>query len=511
MLLVAAALLLTYSRAAYVGLVLQMLLLGGVAWLRVQRSADRQGWQVLLVALFAVGVLALIAPHAVRRLLSVVLVSDASASNRLALYAGSAEFFLLRPFSGWGAGAFPSLYSAFFRIPGISYPYADAHSALFLTLIERGAAGLMLAVLAITGLCLKQTLLRTPPWVLAALIGIFPCYVLDNPAFQLHGPAMLGLLTLAPLCAIASQQERRYGVPRWAKWTPAALMALWCLGAMQPLPAARELVEIRTARSLNRLIGQTGLVMRGASDTVNMQIGHTGDAPSVLAGLAVLTDAALNRGHRPVGVPHEVTKAVCRAPGDWTITFKDAAVLLLAQPAPEAARWLEEAIPPGELQASCQRLFGHDGFALATIDKPCPQCGGLDLAPAGPHRQEGLQRYATTASLSQVFDAYLALTDPATTQGAALSEAIRGGGDRLGLTRHLVTEIPWDSVSFYTGQVREEIVLFRDGSNTWGIAAASRAPMDIAPRADTAINRMFGMAGWRIFTAFEALPSMWDE
>ena len=97
------------------------------------------------------------------------------------------------------------------------------------------------------------------------------------------------------------------------------------------------------------------------------------------------------------------------------------------------------------------------------------------------------------------------------TQGAALSEAIRGGGDRLGLTRHVVTDIPWDSISVYTGQVREEIVLFRDGFRTWGIAAASRAPMDIAPRADTAINRMFGVAGWRLFTAFDALPTLWDE
>lgn len=511
MLLVAAALLLTYSRAAYVGLVLQMLLLGGVAWHRMRRSADRQGGLGLVFALFAVGVLALIAPHAVRRLSSVVLVSDASAVNRLALYAGSAEFLILRPFSGWGAGTFPLLYSAFFRIPGISYPYADAHSALFLTLIERGAAGLMLVVLAITGLCVRQTLLRTPPWLLAALVGMTPCYVLDNPAFQLHGPAMLGLLTLAPLCAIASQQERRYGVPRWAKWTPAALVALWCLGAIQPFPAARDLVKIRTEKFLNRLIGQTGLLMQGSNDAVRMHIGHTGDAPSVLAGLAVLTDAALNRGHRPVAVPHEVTRAVCRAPDDWTVTFSDAATLLLSHPAPETARWLHEAIPPGELRASCQRLFGHDGFASATIEKPCPQCGNLDVAPAGPLRQEGLSRYATTASLSRIVDAYLALTDPGTTQGQALSEAIRGGGDRLGLTRQLVTDIPWDSISFYTGRIREEIVLFRDGSHTWGIAAASRAPMDIAPRADTAINRMFGMAGWRIFTAYDALPTLWDE
>jgi hypothetical protein len=511
MLVVVTALMLTYSRATYVGLFLQLMLLGGVLWHKVRHSPDWRRWQTLGLAMLAVGATLIIAPDATRRLFSILLMSDASASNRLHLYAGSAEFLLLRPLSGWGAGTFPLLYSAFFRIPGISYPYADAHSGLFLTLVERGTAGLAFTVLAVTGFCLRRTFAKTPLWVLLALVGIVPCYVLDNPAFQLNGPALLGLLTLAPLGAVAAQQERRHGIPRWAKPTIIVLLGLWCLGAVQPLPPFKALVEARTGTCLHRLIGQSGLHLRMPGDNCTMNIGHTHEAPSVLAGLAVLADAALNRGGMPVAIPPEVARFGHQTSGLWTTTFAQAAVLLLAQPAPETAQWLHEALPPGELRTSCLRLFGHEAFGMAAFEKHCQQCGALDVPSAGASRQEPLSRYATTATLSQILDAYLALTDPATTRGAALSAAMRGSGDRLGLTRHIVTDIPWDAISFYSGHVREEVVIFRDGLDTWSLVAASRATMDIAPRADTAINRMFGMAGWRVFTAVETLPSLWQE
>jgi len=349
---------------------------------------------------------------------------------------------LLRPLSGWGAGTFPLLYSAFFRIPGISYPYADAHSGLFLTLVERGLAGLVLVVLAVTGFCLGRTFAQTPVWVLLALVGMMPCYVLDNPAFQLSGPALLGLLTLAPLAAVAAQQERRHGVPRWAKPTVIVVMALWCLGAVQPLPSTRALVEVRTGACLGRLLGQSGLVMRTPADTSAMSIGCTQQAPSVLAGLAVLADAAFNRGDTPVAIPTEVTRLGPETPVPCTTTFAQAAVLLLEQPAPETARWLHEAIPPGELRASCRRLFGHEAYGMAAFEKHCPLCGVLDVPSAGASRQEPLSRYATTATLSQVLDAYMGLTDPTTTLGAALSLAMRGAmsmGARDAATRPQVS------------------------------------------------------------------------
>lgn len=496
--MVVLALLLTYTRAAYIGLLAQVMVLAVL----VLRTADRgtKVWlgRTLAILLAALLLIALAMSPVARRFAHLAAPTDSSVLHRLHVYQAIGQLILERPLCGWGDGIFGVLYRGFERIPGMSYVYGDAHSALLLWLFESGAIGCLLVLVAVGGWRIRHVLPRTPVWMATSLVGALPLLLTDNSTLMTLCVSVPLLMIAAVLAGLGRNLERRCPPPRWARAAILGAGACWIAAALQSPTEPINRLEARLAQSARRMKGDVSFVVQDQTTGGRWGISAGRPFPSILAGLAAVADASLAQPHAPVGLPG--FRLAPGAPSELhpVATRADLAALLLSEPSHATAVHLVRAMGIDELRQSCGTLFGHPGFREGELREACADCATLDIKPAREPESTALAALATTATITQVLNAYWHLTDRATTSGAVAAAALAHSRDEAGLARHLQAEPRLQGLSVYTGPLREEVLLVRDGWQSWGMAARYASEYRITARTDSVANRMFADMGWKV-------------
>ncbi|GIX44706.1 MAG: hypothetical protein KatS3mg130_1114 [Candidatus Sumerlaea sp.] len=151
--LMVGALLVTYSRSAYVGFLLQCFALLCVAG-RGASPREKALSRTLIVGACGVFVIGLaVVPYGLRRLIASVDLQDASVTNRLSAWETILWAVAERPYSGWGNLAPSVLLPRYTLAPGLPEgPYLLVHSELASLLCATGVPVLGLIALAVFGL-----------------------------------------------------------------------------------------------------------------------------------------------------------------------------------------------------------------------------------------------------------------------------------------------------------------------------------------------------------------------
>jgi putative inorganic carbon (HCO3(-)) transporter len=157
----AIALLLTYSRGAYVGFAVFL-----VAAAVLLRPANRRAWPVLLVVVAVAGLTAARLPSVGFRAAGVALDPGDTAASRLFIWRTGLRMWRAHPLWGTGIGTFNYAYSAF-RPEGVLTTYAalripgSSHNDYLQLLVESGVAGsAMLGLALLCGLWLTASRYR---------------------------------------------------------------------------------------------------------------------------------------------------------------------------------------------------------------------------------------------------------------------------------------------------------------------------------------------------------------
>lgn len=263
-----AGLLLTYSRAALVGLSLQLLLMAAMAFSAPlpRRAVFRRNLLAIAVAVFAA---LLLIPHSFSRLKAVTDFADASVGNRLSAYRAAIDMIQQRPFSGWGIGAFGAWYSHFYEPPRTTiYAYVLAHSTIFDTLVSLGIAGSGIFLLLVVGVAWRIFLHTVPPWALLGILGSLGPLTTDHYGailpFVVPYAFLLGVVLHAAVRAERLESlARREGLHKrfWSikAWPPArgfsltgALLTLAAADWLHPVPNPDQHFAQRLAEGLDR-------------------------------------------------------------------------------------------------------------------------------------------------------------------------------------------------------------------------------------------------------------------
>ena len=144
-----AALLLTYSRGAYIGLAVFLVAAGALLW-----PLRRRAWPVLLLVVTAAGLSVARLPSVGLRAAGITLDQGDTAASRLFIWSTAIRMWRAHPLWGTGIGTFNDAYSAF-RPEGVLTTYAalripgSAHNDYLQVLAEAGLAGSALLGLAL--------------------------------------------------------------------------------------------------------------------------------------------------------------------------------------------------------------------------------------------------------------------------------------------------------------------------------------------------------------------------
>ncbi|MDD4279148.1 MAG: O-antigen ligase family protein [Candidatus Sumerlaeales bacterium] len=245
--LVALAIVLTYSRSAYLSVFVQFLALcAWFVWRRYYYADTRNElrpviWQtVCFFGFFLVFLFFL--PQAAGRMGAVVDSVDLSIMHRLKVLGVGAELLFESPLCGWGASTFGILYQYLYRIPYETSGFGNMHSAFGMTVYELGLAGCLLGVLAIFGL--PDRWHKLPLFVGLAWVGSLVCLVAENPA-SITSTLFPLLLLLGVSAYSTSDGERGTRGERWGLWIGLVAALLWIIGYTRPLPSLNTMFEKR--------------------------------------------------------------------------------------------------------------------------------------------------------------------------------------------------------------------------------------------------------------------------
>ena len=501
------AMLLTYTRAAYLGLLVQVVVLGLLALRSRERIVRAWLGRGLVLALVPLLLVSLAFAPVARRFASLAVPTDQSVGHRLHLYQAITQLIMERPICGWGGGMFGVLYRGFDRIPGVEYGYGDAHSGVLLWLFELGVAGCFLVVAGVVGWRMRLLLSRVPVWIGVSLLGAIPLLLTDNPTLRLPALSVPLLMMLAVLAGLGRVLERRCPPPRRVITVFVAAVACWMLSALLPPPDPIRRLEGRLEQSARRMKGEVVVAVQDLASGGRWGISAEQPCPSILAGIAVVADAALTQPHSPLGLTG--FRLAPGAPSELHLvaTRGDLAALLLSEPSRAASAHLLRTISAEELRQACVSHFGHEGFHGAELRAACSDCTTLDIKPAREPEAIALSVLATTATITQVLSAYWSLTDSATTGGAVAAGALAHMIDEAGLARHLQAEARLQGLSVYTGTLREEVLLVRGDWRPWGLAVRYASDIPIAARTDSVANRMFADIAWKVACYLDTFSS----
>ena len=515
----------TFSRAAYLGLLSQVLLLG---WYSVTapRGTTRLASRRALAAIVITILLAVTLYDSVARRMSAATVqsTDASVAHRLEVYRIALQLLLERVGAGWGPSGFASLYSAFYRIPGIAYLFPDVHSAVLCTLTEIGVAGVGLAVLAVLGLPMRRNLSRLPLWVRVAAIGAVIPLTSDHPSQITSSPAIV-VVWLACACVIYTRGLRRQSVRREASagiktFLPhlltAALFGWWLISYLSPPSSPADRLRRELARHSRLLTGQQSTILYEPGRGVLWQADAETTYPSGAATIGLLARAAQDSCSLTVDIQDYAPwpGATYRFP--ILVPIADAVAMLIHELQPGYAQRLIEVLRMERLEPLSHEYFGDAPFrAPFVIPQHCSVCGNPE-----PERMRPVTRrpgelpltsatlFANARLLGDILSGETSCTD-------TLVAAIQAQPDESGALRYLHEVRGCGSLCYYTGTQREELVIlpvpFQSSQIILGMSYI--AGLGVAPAVDTTANRVFAMAAWRTWCALseaygEILPEL---
>ena len=493
------ATLLTYSRASYLGLGAQLIILLflGVRSLRPHVRLRLVGAAAVVAGSILFTSVA-IGPVA-RRFIHLSTPSDLSVVHRLHLFQWAGTLIMERPLCGWGTGTFGTLYRAFDRIPSVMYAYDDAHSAVFLSLFEHGVLHWLLFAIAIGGWRMRRTLVRVPAWIVVSFAGGALMLLTDAPTFRFPSMLVPLVLMLAVIAGVAREQERRRPLRRRVRIVPIAMAAAWFAAAILPPMEPIDRLTARLQQTARRMRGEAAFAVYDQAIGGRWESPGSRANPSVLAGMAVVAAAALEQPDRPIGFSEY--RMAPGAPSALKIvaTQADAVALMIARPTTASVGYLLGALTDGQLATACEQMFGHSGFQSTKVRAVCPDCGNLDVKAAREPEATALIDLATSATVGQVLAGFWGMTDLTTTGGRVASNALMHVDDESGFARHLQAEAVLQGLSVYTGTMREEVLLARKGGLSWGVAGWYVCDQRVAARTDSVANRMFADVAWRVY------------
>jgi O-antigen ligase len=212
-----AALVLTFSQSSFAALLAGLAVLGGLRW------RARRALAAALVAVAVAGAFVALAPDTVRVDLGSSESADAATSGRYELVKGGVELFAERPLQGWGSGAFARQYR---RAEDVSAERAASasHTIPVTIAAEQGVAGL-LAYLALVGLAVARLFhrARESPWR-AAIAAAFAALVVHSLLYAafLEDPLTWALAGVGSALALRTAPARRVRVAPPARATARA-------------------------------------------------------------------------------------------------------------------------------------------------------------------------------------------------------------------------------------------------------------------------------------------------
>ncbi len=202
-----AALVLTFSQSSFAALLAGLAVLGGLRW-RVRRAVV-----AALVTVAAGAAFVALAPDTIRVDLGSSESADAATSGRYDLVKGGVELFAERPLQGWGSGAFARQYR---RAEDVSAERATSasHTIPVTIAAEQGIPGL-LAYLALVGLAVARLFgrARESPWR-AAIAAAFAALVVHSLLYAafLEDPLTWALAGVGSALALRTAPARRVRV-----------------------------------------------------------------------------------------------------------------------------------------------------------------------------------------------------------------------------------------------------------------------------------------------------------
>jgi O-antigen ligase len=519
------AILLTYTRAAYIGLTLQASL---VLYWTLKHKAN---WRPISYAVAFVCVLAVVLlfvagarESLVRRFASLLNPVEGSVSNRLVVIRAALEMWAERPWTGWGIGTFREQYWFQHRMPGVTYKFYDAHSGVVLSLFEFGLIGLGIWITALVGLRGLATLRRCPKPVLLSLVGVLPCTMSDHPILNHPGIAIIYCIVLAQVLrcnlvyshkdvgrlSIDLLKHNSFGLPSGAKYTwkmivVVAVMVIWsfeiCRRPVEPVIRLKRQLE-RCAQSLR---GDVAFRAFDEQSKTYLESNNGGmEYGSALAGVAVIA-GALDATERRFGLPD-----FRLVPGGEVqfldVSSTDFATWVLTSPSKSKLSAAIGNLSDVELTSASYFLLGHSGFRLGEIRDACTACSAYEVRSNRKIADSELLEFATSATLRSLESTYRKLIQSRVSTNAAHSDRLNFADDKLGFSRHLQSIEEYQGTSVFTGSMREEVLFVRRGFFGWSVSGFYFADKGVTPRPDNAANRMFAEAAWRVHCYLEGFP-----
>jgi hypothetical protein len=500
----------TFSRAAYLAVLVQACLLAWLARSANDPATRRRFAHELAIVLGTLLLAALIMHPVARRFAYLTQPSDLSVQRRIDIYQAALTMTAERPLCGWGTGMFSILFNGFDRVPGVAYTYADAHSAILLWLFEYGLLGCLLSLLAVTGWHVRRLFSRLPVWVLLTFLGAVPVLISDNVYLRTCAVGIPLLMAAAVAAGIARVVDRRTERLRWATAAFACAGLCWVVAALVPPKEPIDRLTARLERCVRRISGDVRVAVCDLSTGAHWGVADDKPAGSVLAGAAVVAKSALKAPDEPTELTNWKIAPAAPAPINVSVPAADVVALMLDRLNPAAIGALRQSLPEERLQAACVEFFGHAAPCRGEWNGPCASSASLDVHGGDQRNWSAQVSLTTSASMEQLIHAYWRLLDRKTTGSAVVRTALKELPDRDGFARHLLTEQTMYGLSFYTGAEREEVLVVANGWDVWGIAGHYDYSTDLVPWADSVVNRMFGELGWRLacyMESFSGLPA----
>ena len=280
---------LTYSRAGYIGIILQFAVLLFVLYHSKKKLALRY---VIVVCILLATSVVLIVPHFFERLTSVTDVSDRSIQNRTRVLTVAIELFMTNSMLGLGPGYFHTIYNRLYKIPDETASFYNCHSTIVNSLLEIGTVGcLLLLGVFLYGItrCPKRLLL---PSIITA-VGSVVHLISENIGIWI--PAILFASAHASL--ITGTDNKMYNSQEIRRWTcPVLAFLLYISLSFKPANrnslALESLFEETIKNELNVAGDDIYFYYRDLS--TNYELGVKENVSITSAQIAVLA-LALNR------------------------------------------------------------------------------------------------------------------------------------------------------------------------------------------------------------------------
>jgi len=458
--------------------------------------------------------------------------SDSSFSNRTYLLKVAFSFLLERPFCGYGAGTWPILYGMFYQLPNVAYLYPDIHSHLALRIWNEGLVGIALALCVVIGTHFSTTWKMFSTWMRVSIAGLVVPVIADS--FYHSFALLLPLWIMGGLVVARSEVWRKRGTAGHHVslgkhyLVPLGLLILWVVNFLLPPTSFQDRLPKRVRAILKKSTGTLSVHFMDLFSGYQWEVDHQAISnvdignwikrdnegryvfPSVLATLACAAQVAAEKSQQTVAVDqYAVSKA---APTHFllNLSLPDWVAHLIENPYSDYLPAILGHFPREELSAAALRWFGHPWFAQGLHELPlCTVCGRSNVQDDAERRFLAAE-WVTSATAEQLVHSFVTLTDDNHSSIArVMRNALKASQEELGLVRYLPRGPALEHCAWYSGNMREEVLIYRNQDRSWAVAALfATHSLNIAPRPDNVANRVFAEIGWLLYCVYSRMDPL---